>query len=148
LYSVYKIVSIEAMSLQHVKLGRQFTAQLLIAAVLSLIAASSAEAQWLRRPAPPLPPKIFREAYTGSVTMRLVLNKDGTVRNVRLVGSSGHGDLDDLAISTVRQWQLDPKEVRPSDLTEGRGQVIGFRQTGNAPKTLPPQARAYWALVR
>jgi len=136
------------MSLRHVKLGRQFTAQLLIAAVLSLIAAGSAEAQWLNRPAPPLPPKIFREAYTGSVTLRLVLNSNGTVRNVRLIGSSGHGDLDDLAISTVRQWQLDPRQVRPSDLTEGRGQVIGFRQTGNAPKTLPPEARAFWALVR
>jgi TonB family protein len=136
------------MSLRNVRFGRQFTAQLLIAAVLSLIAASSAEAQWLSRPAPPLPPKIFREAYTGSVTLRLVLNNDGTVRNVRLVGSSGHGDLDDLAVETVRQWQLDPKQLRPSDVTEGRGQVIGFRQTGNAPKTLPPQAKAYWALVR
>jgi TonB family protein len=136
------------MSLQHTKLGRRFTAQLLAAAVLSLIAASSAEAQWLSRPAPPLPPKIFREAYTGSVTMRLILNNDGTVRNVRLVGSSGQGDLDDLAIATVRAWRLDPRQVRPSDLTEGRGQVIGFRQSGNAPKTLPPEATAYWALVR
>jgi TonB family protein len=148
LSSPYKTVTIAAMSLRHVKLGRQFTAQLLIAAVLSLIAASSAEANWLSRPAPPLPPKIFREAYTGSVTLRLVLNNDGTVRNVRLIGSSGHGDLDDLAIATVSKWQLDPREVRPSDLTEGRGQVIGFRQNGNAPKQLPPQATAYWALVR
>jgi TonB family protein len=121
---------------------------LLVATIVSLIATNSVQAQWLSRPAPPLPMHIFREAYTGSVTLRMLMNYDGTVRDVRLVGSSGHGDLDDLAVATVRRWRLDPKEIRPSDVTEGRGQIIGFRQDGTAPKQLPPDAKAYWALVR
>ena len=113
-----------------------------------LLGASTADAQWLSRPAPPMPLAVFREAYTGSVTLRLILNSDGTVRDVRLMGSSGKGDLDDLAIVAARKWRLDPKEVRPSDLTEGRGQIIGFRQQGTPPRTLPGDAKAYWALVR
>lgn len=135
------------MSQQH-KIRTRPIAWLVLAAVASLLAAGSAEAQWLSRPAPPLPMKIYREAYTGAVTVRILMNYDGTVREVRLVGSSGHGDLDDLAIATVSKWRLDPKEIRPSDITEGRGQIIGFRQGGTPPRQLPPDAKAYWALVR
>ncbi len=123
-------------------------AWLVLAAVLSLVAAGRAEAQWLSRPAPNMPTHIFREAYTGAVTMRLILSQDGSVRDVRLVGSSGHGDLDDLAMQSVRKWRLDPKEVRPSDLTEGRGQIVGFRQGGPPPRELTPDSKPYWALLR
>ncbi len=121
---------------------------LLVAAIGSLLATGSANAQWISRPAPAMPQQIFREAYTGAVTLRLVLNQDGSVRAARLIGSSGHGDLDDLAIATVQKWRLDPKEVRASDLTEGRGQIIGFRQDGVPPRQLPPDAKPYWALLR
>ncbi|HEX8679165.1 MAG TPA: energy transducer TonB [Chthoniobacterales bacterium] len=95
-----------------------------------------------------MPLKVFREAYNGAVTVRVVLNSDGTVRDARLMGSSGHGDLDDLALQTVMKWRLDPKEVRPSDLTEGRGQIIGFKQGGPPPRELTPSGKAYWALLR
>ena len=135
------------MSQQHTTTGSRHFAGLALVAVL-LLAASSANAQWLSRPAPPMPTKVFREAYNGAVTVRVILNSDGSVRDARLMGSSGHGDLDDLALQTVMRWRLDPREVRPSDLTEGRGQIIGFKQGGPPPRELTPSAKAYWALVR
>ncbi len=61
-----------------------------------------------------------------------------------LVGSSGDGDLDRLAQRAVMRWRMNPSNVTQADITQGRGQIIGFRQ-GRGPRTLvPPGSKPYW----
>ncbi|HWP84234.1 MAG TPA: energy transducer TonB, partial [Terriglobia bacterium] len=50
-----------------------------------------------------------KSKYQGTVVLNLVVQKDGTVRDIRVVTSLGMG-LDEKAIEAVRQWRFRPGE--------------------------------------
>ena len=45
--------------------------------------------------------------YQGTVLLNLVVQRDGSVRNIRVVQSLGLG-LDEKAIEAIRQWRFKP----------------------------------------
>jgi periplasmic protein TonB len=59
-------------------------------------------------PQPPYPPEALRTATTGSVEVEFLVNRDGSVSDVRVVKSNPRGTFDRGVQSTVRKWQFQP----------------------------------------
>jgi TonB family protein len=57
----------------------------------------------------PLPP-LQSTAFLGGAKLGLLLHvlKDGTVENVKILGPSGDGGWDSLAVQTIKQWRYAP----------------------------------------
>ena len=113
------------------------------AAVLLLLGANSAQAQWASKPAPPLPRTILDQGISGSVVLSLVLGSNGQVTDVRIVRTSGNPGLDDIARQGAMKWRLDPASVTRSDMTEGRRHMIKFYQDGRVARRVEPY-KAFW----
>ena len=113
------------------------------AAVLLLLGANSAQAQWASKPAPALPRTILDQGVSGSVVLGLVLGSNGQVRDVRIVRTSGVTGLDDVARGAAMKWRLDPASVRPSDMTTGRQHMIKFYQDSRVARRVEPY-KAFW----
>jgi protein TonB len=58
--------------------------------------------------APPYPPASRRLGEEGTVVLRIFVNADGSVGEVVLSRSSGHGRLDQAALQAVKRWKLIP----------------------------------------
>jgi TonB family protein len=116
-----------------------------IAVALALVLPfSMAEARWLEKPQPDLPFGVFYQGLQGSVVLSLVLDKSGRVTGTRVLKSSGHPALDELALAAARNWRLSKDSVLPTDLTSGRVELVTFRHE-STPKMLLPGAEPYWA---
>lgn len=116
-----------------------------LVAVLLLAAAGAVNAaEWSSKPPPPLPLSILDQQWQGSVTVRLMLEQSGRVRDVQVVRSSGVPALDNIAREGASQWRLDPASVRASDLTRGRDHIIKFYQDARVRKTYTPPVAARW----
>lgn len=113
------------------------------AALVLLLGATSAQAQWTAKPAPSLPRPVLEQAWSGSVVLSLVLESNGQVRDVRIVRSSGIYALDTIARDGAMKWRLDPASVRPSDLTAGRPHMIKFYQDARVSRRVEP-FQAFW----
>ncbi len=116
---------------------------LVVAAVTSLLAAGSAQAQWAAKPPPTLPRPILDQAISGSVVLGLVFESNGQVRDVRIVRSSGTESLDEIARKGALRWRLDPAAMQPSDLTTGRQHMIKFYQDARVARRVEP-ITAFW----
>ena len=115
-----------------------------LVAVLLLAAAGTTNAgEWSAKPPPPLPLSVLDQGWQGSVTLRLLLEQSGHVRDVQIVRSSGITALDDLAREGASKWRLDPASVRPSDVTRGRDHLVKFYQDARVGKRVPP-VKAFW----
>jgi len=114
-----------------------------VAAVLLLLGANSANAQWAAKPAPSLPRTVLDQAWSGSVVLGLVFESNGQVRDVQVVRSSGFSGLDDIARNGASKWRLDPAALRPSDLTQGRRHLVKFFQSAQIAKRVEPFS-AHW----
>jgi TonB family protein len=106
-----------------------------------------AEGKWLEKGRPDFPFAVYYQGMSGSVTLSLVLGQDGRVRNADVLRSSGHATLDRLAREVVMNWRLSPESVLATDTTQGRVEVVSFRNP-NLGKKLVPGSTPYWALVR
>lgn len=63
-------------------------------------------------PPPPYPPEALREGREGIVRLSVIVSKDGRARNIRLIQSSGHRDMDRSAILTVRRkWRFSSNDT-------------------------------------
>ncbi len=131
------------MSQQHIAMRSRHVAYLVIVAVVSLLGAGSAHAQWAAKPAPPLPHAILDHGYSGSVVLGLVFGNDGQVRDARIVRSSGVSGLDEIARSGAMKWRMNPSAMRPSDTTQGRQHLIKFFQNANVGRRVEP-ITAFW----
>src|SRR5947209_17926073 len=131
------------MSQQHTTIGTRHLAILALAAAVSLFAASSANAQWAAKPAPPLPHSILDAQYSGSVVLGLVFKNDGYVRDVRIVRSSGINGLDEIARTGAMHWRMNPASLRPADTPTGRQHLIKFYQNAKVSRRVEP-VTAYW----
>ena len=81
------------------------------------------------------------------MVLSLTLDKSGRVTDTRVLRSSGHPALDELARDAASTWRLSPDSVLPSDLTQGRVELVNFRNP-NPPKTILPDAKPYWAQLK
>jgi len=66
------------------------------------------EASYKGNPAPPYPGTSRRLGEAGTVLLRIFVNANGTVGDVRLARSSGFPRLDRSAAETVKRWRLIP----------------------------------------
>jgi TonB family protein len=106
-----------------------------------------AEGKWLEKGRPDFPFAVYYQGMTGSVTLSVVLGQDGRVRSTNVLRSSGHATLDRLAREAVMNWRLSPESVLATDLTQGRVEVVSFRND-NLGKKLLPGSTPYWAMLR
>ncbi len=118
-------------------------ASVVAVAVLLLIGASSAQAQWAAKPAPPLPRAVLDQGLSGSVALNLVFARDGRVADVQIVRGSGISGLDRLAVEGARKWRLDPSAVSYSDQSVGRRHLIKFFQNDQVARRVEP-IKAFW----
>lgn len=127
----------------HVQGRSRFAAYLVAVAVVSLFAASSANAQWAAKPAPPLPHSILDQAWSGSVVLGLVFDRSGQVTDARVVRSSGFDGLDNIAREGAMKWRLNPASLQASDMTIGRQHMIKFYQNPRVARRVEP-ITAFW----
>ena len=130
------------MSQQHTNRWSRHVACLGAVAAASLFA-SSASAEWAAKPAPPLPHSILDQAYSGSVVLGLVFERNGQVADARIVRSSGISGLDEIARQGALKWRMNPANLRPSDMTAGRQHLIKFYQNAKVSRRVEP-IKAYW----
>jgi TonB family protein len=115
--------------------------------VVALLVASpfsTASAKWLAKDNPRLPVGVYFQGLQGSVVLSLILDKSGRVTDSRVLRSSGHPALDELARDAAANWRLSPNSVLSSDLTQGRVELVNFRNP-NPPKAILPGSQPYWA---
>lgn len=112
-------------------------------AVLLLLGASSVHAQFVAKPAPPLPHSILDQGLSGSVVLNLVFARDGSVTDVQVVRGSGVSGIDRLAVQGAKNWRLDPSAVSYSDQSAGRRHMIKFFQDGRVARRVEP-ITAFW----
>ena len=118
--------------------------------VVALLVASpfsTASAKWLAKSEPRLPVGVYFQGMQGSVVLSLTIDKSGRVTDTRVLRSSGHPALDELARDAAANWRLSPDSVLSSDLTQGRVELVNFRNP-NPPKAILPGAQPYWAQLR
>ena len=73
----------------------------------------------------------------------LVFGSDGSVRDARIVRSSGVSGLDEVARQGALRWRMNPANVRASDMAQGRQHLIKFYQNAKVQRHVEPFS-AYW----
>jgi TonB family protein len=101
------------------------------------------ESDWLSAPKPNFPPSALRKGSEGSVKLKVLLARDGSVTSVRVMKTSGDSVLDETARSAVLKWKLRSSAVRPSDLTKGRNETIEFRQEAVVAAVYPDRKASF-----
>jgi TonB family protein len=118
-----------------------------VVALLVVAPLSTANAKWLVKDTPRLPVGVYFQGLEGSVVLSLTLDKSGRVTDTRVLRSSGHPALDELAREAASNWRLSPDSVLPTDIGQGRVELVTFKNT-NPPKTILPGSQPYWAQLR
>jgi len=99
---------------------------------------------WQYSPKPKFPTDALKKGSEGSVTLRIVIAKDGSVAGARIAKSSGDSALDEVARTKVLKWRMNPSSIKPEDLTKGREQIIKFRQEAWAAASYRDGTAAYF----
>lgn len=118
--------------------------------VVALLVASpfsTASAKWLAKDNPRLPVGVYFQGLQGSVVLSLKMDKSGHVTGTRVLRSSGHPALDELARDAAANWRLSPDSVLSSDMTQGRVELVTFKNP-NPPKQMLPGSQPFWAQLR
>ena len=116
-----------------------------VIAVLLMLPFVSAEAMWIEKPVPEFPLGVFYQGLEGSVVVSLTLDTSGVVTSSRVMRSSGHPRLDQLARVASMKWRLSPHSVVSTDLSVGRLELIKFRQSNASyAKALVPGSSPLW----
>ena len=56
----------------------------------------------------PYPPKMLRQGKTGTVVVQLVVEKDGSVSSVDIIGGSGQPEFEQAVMRVAYQWTFVP----------------------------------------
>jgi TonB family protein len=134
----------------HINMRRCALRSALCGTVVALLVASpfsTASAKWLEKSNPKLPFGVYFQGLQGSVVLSLTLDRSGRVTDTRVLRSSGHPALDELARDAAANWRLSPDSVLSSDLTQGRVELVNFRNP-NPPKQIIPDATPFWAQLK
>lgn len=70
----------------------------------------SFSARYLRNPPPRYPLIARRNGEQGTVTLRVLVTRDGLPGSVTVEKSSGHASLDAAALATVKEWRFVPAQ--------------------------------------
>ncbi|WP_416261692.1 TonB family protein [Gibbsiella quercinecans] len=70
----------------------------------------SANAAYLRNPAPDYPAAALKRGWQGTVLLQVQVRADGTPQSIRLQKSSGYGVLDEAAKAAVQRWTFVPAQ--------------------------------------
>jgi TonB family protein len=120
-----------------------------VIAVLLMLPFAFVKAEWIEKPTPEFPMGIFYAGLEGSVVVSLTMDRDGRVTSSRVIRSSGQTILDRLAREASMKWRLAPHSVVPTDLAQGRLQLIVFRQSdAGYAKAQVPGSTPIWREVR
>ena len=84
----------------------------------------------LNNPKPPYPLAARRRGIEGRVLLAVQVLADGSCAEVQLKRSSGHPQLDDAALSTVRRWRFLPAERAGVAIDSWAEVPISFRLNG------------------
>jgi len=96
------------------------------------VAPPAFNAAYLRNPAPRYPVAARRAGEQGTVTLRVLVGRDGEPVRVELEKSSGSTHLDNAALETVKGWRFSPAR-RGAEPVEGWVLVpIVFRLEGSS----------------
>ena len=103
-----------------------------VVALLALISilpeCEAASSDWIASPRPPYPLISALSKASGVVRLRLFLQSDGHVKDVKIERASGSERLDAAARMTALEWQLDPTKLRASDTSQGRVVEMEFKR--------------------
>ena len=116
-----------------------------VVALLVVAPLSTANAKWLEKKTPRLPVGVYFHGLQGSVVLSITLDKSGRVTDTRVLRSSGHPALDELAREAASNWRLHPDSIVETDMSQGRVELVTFKNA-NPPKSLLPHAKPYWTL--
>ena len=61
-----------------------------------------------KNPPPRYPRMARRRGYEGTVLIKVLVNRDGKVNEVKVIQSSGYDVLDRSALNTVKDWSFEP----------------------------------------
>lgn len=100
----------------------------LVAAFLFGTFAHGANSDWAEAPQPVYPLRAALEGDAGEVKLRLFLNRDGGVRDAKIVRSTGKPVLDYAARAAVLQWRMKLGKVQQQDLSGGRIVAVSFQR--------------------
>ena len=100
----------------------------------------AAGSDWLKSPQPKFPQAALKNYSEGSVRLRVLMAEDGSVRDVRVIKSSGVSTLDRAAQEAVLQWKMKPAAIKSTDLTKGRDEIIEFKQEAPIAAVYPDRA--------
>jgi TonB family protein len=64
---------------------------------------------------------------TGSVVVRFLVSKDGSISDVRIESSSAHMAIDDSAVETVKKWRMTPAQFSGSPIALEISTSFDFR---------------------
>ena len=118
-----------------------------VVALLLILPLSTANAKWLKKNTPRLPVGVYFQGMQGSVVLSLTLDTSGRVTGTRVLRSSGHPALDELAQEAAMNWRLSPDSVLPTDVSQGRVELVSFKNA-NPPRAILPNAQPYWAQLK
>ncbi len=108
---------------------------------------TATHAGWIEKPRPELPYGVFLEGQQGSVILSMTLDRSGRVTDTRVLRSSGFPALDELAQNAASHWRLSTNSVVPTDLTQGRVEMVRFVNPPPHAKALVPGSQPYWARI-
>ena len=111
--------------------------------VLIHLDAQAAPSDWLSAPKPKFPPGALQKFSEGSVKLRLLIGKDGSVITAAVLKGSRDPSLDEAARNAVSRWKMKPSAIKPSDLTKGRVEVIDFRQEAARAAVYPDRKASF-----
>ena len=64
-----------------------------------------------KNPHPPYPMIARKEGWQGKLILNVFVNKNGKVKNVELLKSSGYKVLDNVSLRTVKTWSFKPAQL-------------------------------------
>jgi protein TonB len=73
------------------------------------------------------PPALRKKGQGGYVVLSLLIGKDGTVQEVRVLESEGPEELEQAAVQGVRSWQFTPGQYKGEPVRTWAQQRISFR---------------------
>ncbi|MDB5973180.1 MAG: periplasmic protein TonB [Hydrocarboniphaga sp.] len=84
----------------------------------------------LQRIAPTCPRQAQLDGLTGTITLDILVNADGTVRAAKVLQAKPRGIFDSAAISSVQRWKFKPRVVDGKPVEQHGTQVMNFNCGG------------------
>jgi TonB family protein len=80
----------------------------------------------LHRPEPPYPRQAQRRGIEGEVYLELLIDTDGSVKQVQIIRANPPGIFEDHVLTTVRQWRFSPAHINGQAVQQRTQQRLAF----------------------